>query len=527
VRLVLERALDLTHGQFGQLMLTEGTDLVVHYTTNDPPRDVGLRMSLGSSLGGLAVQERAPVIVPDVNQPDYCVVQLATLSNGSETRSVSHTLEISRYQRILERERERIRAELVVPLWQGDQIQGILNVETARTTGFSEKQRQGLSELGRQCGGPFVEALYGGDKDTLRRMLDEALLLTDTAYGQLMHLEGDSLTIVATTGGEPEGTKLSVSDSVSGHAVLRRAEYYVENVESEPLYRRYLGEEMKSALLVPLISREQAIGVINLESAAPGFFTVEHARVLQALAVHAAIAIERARRTEVERLAAIGGLAGDIIHRLNNPIGALGGWVEMLQRKPFFPEITERYPYISQYVARAEHDINRAKAIIQELRSELKPLAPVPLDLHLVVHEALLRAGLLHGQRSIQVAVSLPPEPFQVLGGSNLAAVFWNLFDNARKAMPEGGTLSISAGPVNAEGFIDIDVADTGIGIEPWRLPTIFDAGASTTADVFAPAHGLGLWWTRAQIESYGGDIDITSQPGQGTTVTVRLRAAS
>jgi sensor histidine kinase regulating citrate/malate metabolism len=63
------------------------------------------------------------------------------------------------------------------------------------------------------------------------------------------------------------------------------------------------------------------------------------------------------------------------------------------------------------------------------------------------------------------------------------------------------------------------------VGIEPWRLATIFDAGASTTADTFAPAHGLGLWWTRAQVEGYGGTIEIASQPGQGTSVTVRLRA--
>jgi len=299
---------------------------------------------------------------------------------------------------------------------------------------------------------------------------------------------------------------------------------------------------MKSELAVPLISGETVFGVLNLESPAPGFFTPEHAVTLQAVAGQAAVAIERARRFEVERLAAIGGLAGDIVHRLNNPIGALSGWIDMLKRKEFYGDLVAQYPYVEQFVARAERDIRRSKSIIQELRTELKRRAPAPVILQTAIAEALLRAGLAGGGNSggatagggagsgtrdaIRVDANLPADPVRVLAGPSLPGVFWNLFDNAAKAMPDGGVLTVTARLAQARDRIIVEVGDTGVGIEPWRIASLFEPGASTTSNSYAPAHGLGLWWTKGQVEGFGGTIEVTSQPGTGTRFTLRLRLA-
>jgi signal transduction histidine kinase len=115
----------------------------------------------------------------------------------------------------------------------------------------------------------------------------------------------------------------------------------------------------------------------------------------------------------------------------------------------------------------------------------------------------------------VRVNAVLPAESLLVLAGPSLPGIFWNLFDNARKAMPEGGTLTVRLqdGPPDR---VRIEVADTGIGIEPWRLSSLFEPGASTTFDTYAPAHGLGLWWTKGQVESFGGAISVTSAPGVG-----------
>jgi signal transduction histidine kinase len=139
-------------------------------------------------------------------------------------------------------------------------------------------------------------------------------------------------------------------------------------VDAEPRYHRYLGEEMKSELAVPLDQRGSGAG--RAEPGEPGP-RVLHRRArphAAALAGQAAVAVERARRFEVERLAAIGGLAGDIVHRLNNPVGALSGWVEMLKRKDFYRRAGRALSLRGAVRGRAERDITRAKSIIQELR---------------------------------------------------------------------------------------------------------------------------------------------------------------
>jgi signal transduction histidine kinase len=540
VRAVLDHALALIGAHFGQLLLREGPhDLVVHYTTNHPPRDLGLRVPVRECISGMAVTERRPVIVPDVTQGAYFVVDLPSDASpgapggvhtgppaGVEGQAtlVARSSGVSRYARVLEREKERIHAELAVPLFSGARVVGVLNVETPRENGFVPAQREALAALAATEGAAFARALGGSRREALQTLLTEALARADTAFGQLLQLDDDQLVIVQTTGGEPAGTRVPTVGSVSGRAVLTGAEVYVPDVDQEPLYRRYLGEEMKSELAVPLVSREQVIGVLNVESPVPGFFTVDHARILQTLAGQAAVAIERAQRTELERLAAIGGLAGDIIHRLNNPIGALSGWLDMLQRKPFYGEMVERYPYVGQFVARAGRDVERAKSIIQELRAEIRRQAPVPVVLQAAVAEALTRCGLDGEGGSIKVRLRLPDEPLRVLAGPGLTGVFWNLFDNALKAMPGGGSLSVTA--QQEPGWSITEVADTGAGIAPWRLATLFDAGESTTTDGYAPAHGLGLWWTRGQVESFGGSISAKSEPGAGARFVVRLRLA-
>lgn len=523
VRTVLEHALGLIGGRFGQILLAEGSDLTVYYTTNIPPREMGLRFGMRDSVSGLAVQARQSVIVPDVSQPDYFVVTLS--DEGTAPRLQRRSSSQPRYQRVLEREKERICAELAVPLWANQEIVGILNVETSNEDGFSGLQQDALAAFGEQQGAVFYAALAADDGAALRTLLDRALAVAGTTFGQLLQIDGDELIIMATTGGEPAGTRVAAAQSVSGEVLARRASYYVPRVEDEPRYRRYLGEEMKSELAVPLISGEQVLGVLNLESPVPGFFTPEHAEMLQALAGQAAVAVERARRFELERLAAIGGLAGDIVHRLNNPIGALSGWLELLKRKDFYGQLVEQYPYLAQFVARAERDVERAKSIIQELRTELRRRAPSPVALQAAIIEALARVGLTDEGR-VQVNAALPSAPVRVLAGPSLTGIFWNLFDNAARAMAAGGILTVRIQDGPGADRVTVEVRDTGVGIEPWRIASLFEPGSSTRHDSYAPAHGLGLWWTKGQIESFGGTIEVASEPGVGTRFVVRLRRA-
>ena len=527
LRSVQEHALALIGGHFGQVLLLEGPDLVVHYTTNALPRDQGLRFGINHCITGLAVQERCPIIVPDVTRPEYWRVELPADQSDSTPQLVPKTTDQPRYQRILEREKDRIIAELAVPLWSQEQVVGVLNVETQREDGFSDSQRTALAEFTQLNGNRFAKALMNHNHAGLTQFLEEALALAETTFGQLLMLEYHELVITTTTGGEPAGMRVPVDKSVTGQAVTSRQAFYIPRVADEPLYRRYLGEEIKGELAVPLISGEQIIGVLNIESPVPGFFRAEHARILQALAGQAAIAIERAQRYEVERMAAIGGLASDIIHRLNNPIGAINGWISTLKSKSFFPDLTTDYPYMEKFLERVDRDMTHARSIMRELRTELQQTSPGSTDLKKAILNALDRCGLGAEDQSIQVKLDLIEEAGRVVAGPGLTGIFWNLFDNARKSMPTGGTLTVSTRLCQDRYWVTIKVMDTGIGIDSWRLPYIFEADASTTTDSFAPAHGLGLWWTRNQIESYGGTIEAASNPGEGACFTIKLQVSA
>ncbi len=116
-----------------------------------PTRELGLRFGLHDSVSGLAVHERRPVIVPDVSQPAYYVVE--RVGQGRPPRLAPRAAARPQYQRVLEREKERIRAEFAAPLWDGARstIVGILNVETPREEGFSEEQRAKLAALGKRA----------------------------------------------------------------------------------------------------------------------------------------------------------------------------------------------------------------------------------------------------------------------------------------------------------------------------------------------------------------------------------------
>lgn len=525
VRSVLSHALTLVQGRFGQVLLRSGDVLTVRFTTNQPPEDLNLTVDIHDSVCGLAVLHRKPVIVPDVTRPDYMVVSITMGETGWTGELIPHRTERPRYKRALEADKASICAEFAVPICRAGNVLGVLNVETPRREGFSEAQRACLLAWVEERADHLADALARPDHARLSELLHEALACVDTSFGQVLRPEGDDLIIEQTTGNERVGTRVSLYHSVTGRALRTGAPIYVPDVARDPDYQRYLGEEMKSELAVPLIVGDEVLGVLNIESAVLGAFTIEHARILAAFANQAAVAVDRARRFESQKLAELGGLAGDIVHRLNNPLGAISMQIGLLKRKSFYAQLLAQYPYVGHFLERIEADLESAKATIRELRSALKTPAPPLRGMPLVeaIRQGLARAGL---PETIQLQLLLPERDVYVTAHERLSNVFWNLFDNARKAMPQGGTLYVRVDTVVEPGWVVVQIEDSGHGIEPWRLDSIFDPGEAAPGDRYAPAHGLGLWWTRAQVEHFGGTITVTSTPGAGTQVTLRLRKA-
>jgi signal transduction histidine kinase len=222
-----------------------------------------------------------------------------------------------------------------------------------------------------------------------------------------------------------------------------------------------------------------------------------------------------ARQQRVERLAAIGQVSAGVAHELRNPLNVVKTSVYYLlnARNPTPAKTAEHLERIGKHV-------DLADGVITALARFAKLPAP---DLHPCPVEQCVREALEVNPvgAAVRVALEFPPDlPQALVDRDQVRIVFGNLIRNARDAMPNGGALSIAGRP--ADEAVEVDIADTGVGIAPELLARIMEPLYSTKARGL----GLGLSIARAILDKSGGGLRVTSTQGQGSTFTVRLKAA-
>ena len=227
-----------------------------------------------------------------------------------------------------------------------------------------------------------------------------------------------------------------------------------------------------------------------------------------------------------ESLAAIGQLVAGIAHELNNPLASASSFIqtdiEMIQQQSEKREIDKDLLEDLGYSLR---ELKKTKEIVKSIldlsRQTLTYLEDV--DMNVVIDEAL---QVLHNQyrsREVTIEKHYDPNLPRIQGNiSNLGQVLINVISNALQAMPEGrGTLSISTSCHQDSGSIIVECKDDGIGIPPETLKDIFKP-FFTTKEV-GKGTGLGLYISYEIIKRHGGEIRVSSEVGQGTTVTIIL----
>jgi signal transduction histidine kinase len=221
-----------------------------------------------------------------------------------------------------------------------------------------------------------------------------------------------------------------------------------------------------------------------------------------------------AREQRTERLAAIGQVAGGVAHELRNPLNVVKTSVYYLLNAR-----TPNPQKQAEHLARIERHVLLADGVITALSSFAKLPVPnlSPFPVARCVRDALETNPPPEGVRVNADGLDGLPE---VLGDiDQVRIVFANLIRNAREAMPDGGTLTFT-GRADGE-HVDVDVADTGVGIAPENLARVTEPLYSTKARGL----GLGLAIARAILEKNKGTLRVASTPGQGTTFTVTLTA--
>ncbi len=222
---------------------------------------------------------------------------------------------------------------------------------------------------------------------------------------------------------------------------------------------------------------------------------------------------------QTEKLTSLGLLAAGVAHEVNTPLAVISNYIQMLAKQ--LPGEDPRHKIIEKIVKQTF----RASEIVNNLLnfSRTGAVEFTEVDLNAVIEETL--SLVAHPFKSARVSViksldsGLPP----VLGSVNrLQQVFLNLFMNARDAMPDGGMLEVRTAAQN--GFVEVEVTDTGGGIPREHLNRIFDPFFTTKAS--GRGTGLGLSVSYGIIKEHAGKIDVRSTPGKGTSFRLEFPVA-
>jgi PAS domain S-box-containing protein len=405
-------------------------------------------------------------------------------------------------------------------------------------------------------------------QDLVQAVTDAATALSGAKFGAFFYTvtdaDADAFMLCALSGapqhefahlGNPRATAL-LGPTLRGEGPIR-----CDDVLQDPRYGRTAPHHgmpaghlpIRSYLGVPVVSRTgRVIGGLFFGHPVPRIFTERSERLIVGVAAQAAVAIdnarlyeasraaaeereqllesERAARSEAERMSQMkDAFLASLSHELRTPLSAILGWTHILSRG------TRSEADLERGIATIERNARMQARLIEDLldmsritsgkmRLDIQPVDPATF-----VESAVETMRPAAEAKGIRVEKILDPAAGPVSGDPNrLQQIVWNLLSNAIKFTPKGGSVQVLVARVNSH--VEINVADTGVGIKAEFLPHVFDrfrqADASTTRSY--GGLGLGLAIVKQLVEMHGGTVGVAS-PGEnaGATFLVRLPLAA
>ena len=363
----------------------------------------------------------------------------------------------------------------------------------------------------------------------------------------------------------PPQDTFAPGEGLVGTVFAERAPRVVVDPQREPAYAQRAwaaAAGVRAAAAVPVLMGERALGVLSVVFRKPPDLGAEELDLLSSFANQAAVAMENARLyqhlknysagleekvrertaaleaanlqlTEANRLKSA--FLANMSHELRTPLNSIIGFSEVLEDGTFGPLTERQRLYVQNILRSGQHllslitdilDLSKIEAGKMELR-----LSRVP------VGEALAEAvEVIRGQalgKSITLALEADASlPVLTADPGKFRQICYNLLSNAVKFTPDGGRVSVAARAVSLEGprgpvpAVEVEVADTGIGIEAADQERIFREFEQVDGSYARkyPGTGLGLALTRKLVELHGGTVRVESAgSGCGSTFRVRL----
>lgn len=288
-------------------------------------------------------------------------------------------------------------------------------------------------------------------------------------------------------------------------------------------------DTMESEVCIPLIARDELIGIINLGKKRKGeMYSHEDLELFTNFAAQAAVAIENARLyhemqkthemlRRSDRLNALGSLTAGLAHEIRNPLVTIKTFLDLV------PEKYMNEKFRSDFLPLAASEVERINTLVAELlkfsqpsmsKIKKKNIKGVLEDvIYLVTAEAQKRNITIHTE--FQNALKTKFDEDQI------KQVFLNLLLNAIEAISSNGKISVRTRDIQKNGvkYVQVEISDTGKGIPKKILDRIFDP-FFTTKDM---GTGLGLSMSYQIVQEHNGTIDVESKSRSGATFFVNL----
>lgn len=234
----------------------------------------------------------------------------------------------------------------------------------------------------------------------------------------------------------------------------------------------------------------------------------------------------QAQLRQMQAMATLGELTGTATHEFNNVLMTIINYARSGIRNK---DEATRDKALAKILDASQRAAKITATILAQARNRGDAMQPT--DLAQIIQDSLVLLERELRKYRVAVELHLPPGlPKAMASGNQIQRVLLNLLINARQAMPDGGTVSISLAADADTGMLVLAVRDSGCGIPADQLPRIFDAFYSTKSGPDASGKGgtgLGLAACKEIVETHRGRIRVESTVGRGTAFIIRLPAAS
>ena len=220
-----------------------------------------------------------------------------------------------------------------------------------------------------------------------------------------------------------------------------------------------------------------------------------------------------------QRLAAVGQMAAGIAHEIRNPLASMSGSIQILRQElPLSEEQEQLMDIVLRESERLNTTIGSFLAYARPQRFQI-----ARFDVRRTLNDAaLLLRNSAEVHQGHTIVVDVPPsELWYEADEGQIKQIVWNLATNGLRAMPDGGRLRLAGSFEPSSDGVVLTVEDQGIGIPAEELDALFQPFHGS----FAKGSGLGLAIVHRIVTDYNGEIGVSSLPGSGTTVSVRLPA--